>query len=159
MLTSYIHYGLLIALAIALVFAAGTDIHRRQIDNWLNIAIALGAPLFWWTSGLALWPDVAMQLGVALAAFAILAGMFALGMMGGGDVKLLTALALWIEPGAFLQLLVIMALAGGVLTILMAVVHVMRRQKEKLAVPYGVAIAFGGLWILFPKLIAVPAFA
>ena len=49
MLTSYIHYGLLIALAIALVFAAGTDIHRRQIDNWLNIAIALGAPLFWWT--------------------------------------------------------------------------------------------------------------
>ena len=69
MLTTTIHYGLLIALAIALVFAAFTDIRRRQIDNWLNAAIALGAPLFWWSSGLALWPDVAMQLGVALAAF------------------------------------------------------------------------------------------
>ncbi|MFL0357372.1 prepilin peptidase [Erythrobacter sp. GH1-10] len=148
MLTTYVHYGLLIALAIALVFAAFTDIRSRQISNKLNLAIAIGAPLFWWTSGLALWPDIAIQLGVALAAFAVLAGMFALGLMGGGDVKLLTALALWIEPNAFLQLLVIMALAGGVLTIVMGGWHFLRRQKERLAIPYGVAIAFGGLWVL-----------
>lgn len=159
MLTTTIHYGLLIALAIALLFAAATDIQRRQIDNWLNAAIALGAPVFWWASGLALWPDVALQLGVAVAAFALLAGLFAFGMMGGGDVKLLTALALWIEPNAFLQLLIIMALAGGVLTIVMGAYHFLRQQKERLAIPYGVAIAFGGLWVLFPKLIAVPAFA
>ena len=113
------HYGLLGALAIALLFAAFTDLKRRQIDNWLNAAIALGAPLFWWASGLTLWPDVAIQLGVALAAFAVFAGLFALRMMGGGDVKLLTALALWIAPPAFVKLLVIMALAGGVLTIVM----------------------------------------
>jgi prepilin peptidase CpaA len=149
MLTSTIHYGLLIALAIALVFAAFTDIRRRQIDNWLNGAIALGAPLFWWSSGLALWPDVALQLGVALAAFVLLAGLFALRMMGGGDVKLLTVLALWIQWDLFLQLLVVMALAGGALTIGMGVWHVMRRQRERLAIPYGVAIAFGGLWVLY----------
>jgi prepilin peptidase CpaA len=143
-----IQYGLLIALAIALVFAALTDIRRRQIDNWLNLAIALGAPVFWWASGLSLWPGVAMQLGVALAAFAVLAGLFALRMMGGGDVKLLTALALWIEPASFLQLLVVMALAGGVLTLVMGVWHITRRQPNKLAIPYGVAIAFGGLWVL-----------
>lgn len=143
-----IEYGLLIALAIALVFAAFTDIRRRQIDNWLNAAIALGAPLFWWASGLSLWPDVALQLGVAVAAFAVLAGLFALKMMGGGDVKLLTALALWVRPEIFLQLLVVMALAGGILTIVMGAWHVARRQKERLAIPYGVAIAFGGLWVL-----------
>lgn len=148
MLTSTIHYGLLIALAIALVFAAFTDMRRRQIDNWLNVSIALGAPLFWWSSGLSLWPDVAAQLGVALAAFVLLAGLFALKMMGGGDVKLLTALALWVRPEMFLQLLVIMAIAGGVLTVLMMCWHTMRRQKDKLAIPYGVAIAFGGLWVL-----------
>ena len=45
-------YGLLGALAIALLIAAITDWQRRQIDNWLNIAIAVGAPLFWITSGL-----------------------------------------------------------------------------------------------------------
>ena len=46
----------------------------------------------------------------------MLAGLFALRAMGGGDVKLLTALALWIEPLWFLRLLVVMALLGGVLT-------------------------------------------
>lgn len=144
----FISYGLLTALAIALVVAAFTDLRRRQIDNWLNAGIALAAPLFWWSSGLALWPDVAMQLGVAFAAFAILAGMFALRMMGGGDVKLLTALALWVRPDLFLQLLLIMAIAGGVLTLVMAAWHLMRGHKERLAIPYGVAIAFGGLWVL-----------
>ncbi|MBV7259258.1 A24 family peptidase [Erythrobacter crassostreae] len=148
MLTMYVHYGLLIALAIALLFAAFTDIRSRQISNKLNLAIAVFAPAFWWSSGLALWPDIAMQVGVAAAAFAVLAGMFALNMMGGGDVKLLTALALWIEPSAFLQLLVIMAIAGGVLTIVMGAWHFLQQQKERLAIPYGVAIAFGGLWVL-----------
>ncbi|WP_086617028.1 A24 family peptidase [Erythrobacter tepidarius] len=159
MLTTTLHYGLLIALAIALVFAAFTDIRRRQIDNWLNGAIALGAPLFWWSSGLALWPDVAMQLGVALAAFVLLAGLFALRMMGGGDVKLLSVLALWVRPEAFAQLLVIMALAGGVLTIVMGLWHVMRRQRDKLAIPYGVAIAFGGLWVLAANYLPAAAMA
>ncbi|MGB7373747.1 A24 family peptidase [Pontixanthobacter sp.] len=148
MLGEYIHYGLLAALAIALLFAAFTDIRRRQIDNWLNIAIVIGAPLFWWSSGLSLWPDVAMQLGVALAAFAVLAGLFALRAMGGGDVKLLTALALWIEPNAFMQLLIMMALLGGALTIVMGGWHVMRRQKDRLAIPYGVAISAAGLWVI-----------
>lgn len=148
MLTTYVHYGLLIALAIALLVAAFTDIRSRQISNKLNLAIAIGAPVFWWSSGLALWPDIAMQVGVALIAFAVLSAMFAAGLMGGGDVKLLTALALWVEPYAFVQLCIIMALAGGVLTVVMGAWHFLRRQKERLAIPYGVAIAFGGLWVL-----------
>jgi prepilin peptidase CpaA len=141
-------YGLLAALAIALLIAAFTDLRSRQIGNWLNGAIALGAPLFWWASGLSLWPDVAAQIGVALAAFVVLAGLFALRAMGGGDVKLLTALALWIEPASFLKLIVIMALLGGVLTILFAGWHVIRGRKGRLAIPYGVAIASAGLWVL-----------
>ena len=148
MLGETIHYGLLVALAIALLVAAFTDIRRRQIDNWLTGAIALTAPAFWWASGLSLWPDVALQFAVAVGAFAVLAGLFALRMMGGGDVKLLTALALWLAPSLFLKLLIIMALVGGVLTVVMGSWHVMRRQRDKLAIPYGVAIAIGALWVL-----------
>lgn len=148
MLGEFFHNSLLIALAIALLVAAFTDLRRRQIDNWLNGAIALAAPLFWWSSGLSLWPDVAIQLGIALASFAVLAGLFAMRMMGGGDVKLLTALALWIEPDWFLKLLVVMAIVGGILTLVMGAWHVMRRQKERLAIPYGVAISAAGLWVL-----------
>jgi prepilin peptidase CpaA len=149
MLDDPITYGLLAALAIALLVAAFTDLRDRKIGNWLTGAIALGAPLFWWASGLPLWPDVAWQLGVAFVTFALLAGLFAMGMMGGGDVKLLTALALWIAPTLFLKLLVIMALAGGVLTIVCGAWHVMRRQSGKLAIPYGVAIAIAGLGVLY----------
>ena len=148
MLDDPFKYGLLVALAIALLFAAFTDLRSRKIANWLNAGIALGAPLFWWASGLPLWPDVAIQLAVAAGTFAVLAALFAMGAMGGGDVKLLGALALWIAPWAFLNLIVMMALIGGVLTLLFGAWHVMRRQRDKLAIPYGVAIAMAGLWTL-----------
>lgn len=143
-----LQYGLLAALAIALLYAAFTDIRARRIDNRLTGSIALAAPLFWWASGLTLWPGVALQFAVALAAFAIFAVMFALKWMGGGDVKLLTALALWVEPTLFLQLLVFMALFGGVLTLVMGMWHIARRQRDRLAIPYGVAISSAGLWVL-----------
>lgn len=150
-------YLLLAALAIALLFAAFTDLRRRQIDNWLNGAIAAGAPLYWWASGLALWPDVAWQVGVALVTLIILAVLFAMRAMGGGDVKLLTVLALWIQPLWFVRLLIGMALIGGVLTLALGAWHVARRRRDKLAVPYGVAISSAALWVL--ALQFVPAFS
>ncbi len=149
MIGEYLYYGLLAALAIALFFAAFTDIKRRQIDNWLTAAIALGAPAFWWASGMALWPDVAIQLGMTLLVFVVLAVLFAINWMGGGDVKLLTALALWIAPSQYLQLLIVMALIGGVLTLVLGVYHIMKRQRDRLAVPYGIAISAAGLWTIY----------
>ena len=143
----YLSYGLLAALAIALLIAAFTDLRRRQIDNWLTAAIALAAPLFWLASGLTLL-DIGYQLATALGALVVLAALFAVGGMGGGDVKLLAALALWIKPLWFLQLLVIMALVGGLLTLVCGAWHIARRRRDRIAVPYGVAIASAGLWTL-----------
>lgn len=148
MLDDPIRYGLLAALAIALLIAAVTDLRSRTIGNKLNAAIALGAPLFWWASGLSLWPDVALQLGVALLTFAVLAVLFALRAMGGGDVKLLAALALWIAPPLFAELVVVMAILGGILTLGFAMWHVARHRRDRLAIPYGVAIALAGLWVI-----------
>lgn len=143
-----LNYVLLGALAIALLIAAFTDLRSRRIANWLNAAIALAAPLYWWASGMSFYPDIVMHLGVALATFAICAGLFAIGQMGGGDLKLLTALALWLPPALFLKLVVLMALIGGVLTIIFGGWHVMRRRKDRIAIPYGLAIASSGLWVL-----------
>ena len=158
MLDDPIRYGLLAALAIALLVAAFTDLRRRHIANWLTAAIALAAPAYWWASGLALWPGVALQLGVAAVTFVALAALFALRAMGGGDVKLLTALALWIAPLLFLKLLIIMALVGGALTLVFGAWHIARRRRDRLAIPYGVAIAFAGLWILGTNYLpAIPA--
>lgn len=146
--SSHLVYGLLGGLAIALTVAAATDIRRRQIDNWLNAAIALAAPAFWYATGLSLWPGVALQLGIAVVAFLVLCGFFALRLMGGGDVKLLTALALWLPGQPFMQLLLFMSLIGGVLTVVLGAVHVIRRQRQKLKIPYGVAIASAGLLVM-----------
>lgn len=157
MLDEPFKYGLLAALAIALLIAAFTDLRSRKIGNWLTGAIALAAPLFWWANGLSLI-DVAWQLGVALAAFAVLAGLFAVRAMGGGDVKLLTALALWIAPVPFLKLIVIMALLGGVLTIVFGAWHITRRRRDKLAIPYGVAISAAGLWVIGADYLPASAF-
>ena len=88
------------------------------------------------------------QLVLAFASFLFLAVLFALRAMGGGDVKLLTALALWIPPVPYMHLLTVMAVAGGLLTIVFGAWHITRKRKERVAIPYGVAIAIGGLWVM-----------
>lgn len=144
---AYVSYGLLAILAIALLYAAFTDIRARRIDNWLNAAIALAAPAFWWACGLGL-ADIGWQLGTALAALVILAALFAMRVMGGGDVKLLAALALWIKPLWFGQLILVMAVVGGVLTVVFGAWHIALRHQHKPQIPYGIAIAVAGLWVL-----------
>jgi prepilin peptidase CpaA len=139
---------LIAALALALLAAAFWDLRTRTIPNGLNLAIALGALPFWWLSGLSLWPDIALQIAVAAGVFGIFALAFALGAMGGGDVKMVAAIALWLPPAAVVLLLVVMSIAGGALTLFMAVRHRLRKAQHKLEVPYGVAIAFGGLWLI-----------
>lgn len=119
-------YVLLCGLAIALVWTIVTDLRSRTISNNLTLSVALGAPLYWLSSGLALWPGVAAQLALALAVFAVCCALFALRQMGGGDVKLLTALALWVPPSQFTLLLVAMAMLGWVLTMAMAAWRIAR---------------------------------
>ncbi|MXO84652.1 peptidase [Altererythrobacter aurantiacus] len=143
-----IHYALIAFLAIALLVAAITDIRSRKIENRLVLAVAVVAPAFWWASGVSLWPGVAMQIGFALVVFAILYAIWSFGLIGGGDIKLLTAIALWTTPVPFLQMLMVMALAGGVLSIIFAILHFKRKRSDRIQVPYGVAITVGGLWMV-----------
>jgi prepilin peptidase CpaA len=139
---------LLAALAILLVVAAVIDVRTLTISNRLNIAVALLALPFWWSVGLPLWPDAAVQLAVAGGVFVLFALAFYAGMMGGGDVKLAAALALWFSPVSTVRFLVITSIAGGVLTLLVLAVHRLRSREGRPEIPYGVAIAIGALAIL-----------
>jgi prepilin peptidase CpaA len=139
---------LLAILVLLLLVAAATDIQSRIISNRLTGAIALLAPLFWWASGLEFWPGMALQAALALAVFAVFAGVFAMGWMGGGDVKLLGALALWLPFAPFFKMLVAMSLLGGALTLVVLAIHRLRKIQTSPEVPYGVAIACAALWAI-----------
>ena len=139
---------LVILLAVLLVAAAVIDVRSFTISNRLNLAVAGMAPLFWWSIALPMWPHAATQLAVATGVFALLAGAFYAGMMGGGDVKLAAALSLWFSPASTAKFLVLMSIAGGVLTLLLVGLHKFRGKSGRPQIPYGVAIAVGGLAIL-----------
>lgn len=141
--------GLSAGLMLLLVSAGIEDVRRREIADGKTIAVALMAPLWWWAAGLSPWPDVAVQLMLAATVFALFAAAFSLGVMGGGDVKLIAALALWFPWREFAQLLVVMSWAGGAVTLAMLADSWRRRAGgAAVEVPYGVAIAVAGLAVL-----------
>ena len=139
---------LLILLAAILVVAAAIDVRTFTISNRLNLTVALLAPLYWASIALSPWPEIAAHVAAGAIVFVLLAGAFYAGMMGGGDVKLAAALALWFPPLATVKFLVIMSIAGGVLTLVILVFHRLKKREGRPEIPYGVAISFGGLAIL-----------
>lgn len=143
----YFRIALIALLGTLLIVAAVTDLRARIISNRLNLAIALLAPLWWLACGLG-WGGVAMQIAVGLAVFALFATLFALGWMGGGDVKLLGALALWFPWDGMLSLLVLMAVLGGGVTLVTVIHHRMTRRLGTPEIPYGIAISIAALWLL-----------
>jgi prepilin peptidase CpaA len=104
-------------------------------------------------------------LGFALVVSAILIGIAWIGynlnvvILGGGDIKLLGALSLWLAPLSYLSMLWAMALCGGALAIVFFIYILALKPKTKPRLPYGVPIAFGAIWVLSPALISVPTFA
>jgi prepilin peptidase CpaA len=135
-------------LIMAMVYATWTDLRARIIPNPLNLGIALAAPLWWWACGMAPWPGIALQLAFAAVALVILIGVFALGAMGGGDVKMIAALGLWLLPVDFMRTLIWMSIGGGVLTLVMLVRHKWSRREGPVEIPYGVAIAGATIAVL-----------
>lgn len=141
-------WTLLAMLAALLIAAATVDIRKREIPQGIVVAVALLAIPFWYASGLSVWPDAAIQVGVASLVFAAFAILFMLGWIGGGDVKLLGALALWLPWQAVVMMLVIMSFAGLAVTLATVIWSRMRRPGATPEIPYGVAIAFAGLWLI-----------
>jgi prepilin peptidase CpaA len=140
-----LNLALLVALVLLLVSAGIQDARTREIANWKNAAILALAPLWWWSNGLSLLPDMAIQLAVAGVIFALFCGAFYFNWMGGGDVKMIGALALWLPFQSLAWMLIIMSLLGGALTLLLVIERFVRRKDGNIEIPYGVAIALAGL--------------
>jgi prepilin peptidase CpaA len=157
-----------ILVILLLLYVATMDVATRLISNEVCLALALLGI----AGQLASPMQVAQSLIAAMILLALLLVIYQRGWIGGGDVKLLVALAIGLPLIGVIQLLTITVLAGGVL----ALVHLMMRllPYPKLApagsslarrvyaierwrhlrhapLPYGVAIACGGIWTIFNR--------
>lgn len=143
-------------LAALLLVAIVTDLRSRLIGNGLNAAVALLAVPWWLACGWSLGA-IGIQVAIAAVVFTVFVGFFAVGMMGGGDVKLLGALALWLPLPLLMPMLLWMAIGGGALTLAMLAHHRWTAREGAVEVPYGVAIAGATIFIMANHILTNPA--
>jgi prepilin peptidase CpaA len=143
-----------------MLIAAVEDLRRLVIPN----AVVMGLCTLW-PLQLASTADISLSgsAGAALCAAAVFAGgalLFSRGVMGGGDVKLLTAATLWAGPGGTPALLIVTAVLGGLLTLALLSPLAVRavlapaaaaNAAKRMPVPYGVAIAGAALIVTIPS--------
>lgn len=138
-------------LLLLLILAAIQDGWRLEISDWTCgaiaacafVAIALNGPI------VGLWQNFLLFVAVLVIGTA----MFARGWMGGGDIKLLAASALWFDLSSGWRLLVSIAVAGAIVALAVIVLRnlpwpdkvrqrvLLLRPREGIA--YGIAIALG----------------
>ncbi len=142
---------LTIVFFLLLLAAALQDAWQLRISDWISGAIVIGAIAAAVLDG----PTIALWQNIALFAAMLAVGtfMFGRGWMGGGDIKLLAASALWFDLSSGWKLLVAIAIAGGLEALIVIGLRRMPwpdslRQRTLLlqrrgGIPYGVAIALG----------------
>lgn len=139
-----------IGLTLLLGYGAYSDVVTRRLPNWLALALLVtGIAHAYISTGN--FTDTGMH--AAHAGIALVAGLplFATGILGGGDVKFYTGLASWFPLTMGPDLLIRVALLGGIFTLLWLVIRRVqpRNSDQKNTVftkfPYGIAIAAGGM--------------
>lgn len=169
------HTALSLCIIAVLAAAAITDLKARVISNRLVfclVPIALGMMTLRMLFGGPAMTAILWPLAAATLVFACGLLLFARGMMGGGDVKLITALALCLPVNSIMPFLVLMTLIGGLVALLTAIAAAFQKSWLQLAeietgfsaecaatqtitqVPYGVAIAAAGIAVIATPLIA-----
>jgi prepilin peptidase CpaA len=155
------------ALMLCMVWVVVSDAVHYIIPNSLNALIivlyilaAIVLPIPTWLSA---FGAAGLMLVVGL-------GFFSLGLMGGGDVKLLVALSLWTGWGmATPQFIFLTGVSGGALVVVVLLLRrilppILRRKNpervmprlltRKEPVPYGIAIAVAFAWLLMTGRVA-----
>lgn len=157
--------------AVLLLWAAVSDLRTYIIPNSICFTLIALYPIYI-VAGLLGGASVDWAGGVLAAAviFSLGFALFCFGLMGGGDVKLFSAVALWTGLTALPLLFVVVGVAGGVLSLaivgartatlmrlppdLRAVAYPngrkgVLRAAMQVSAPYGVAIAIGGFFIIY----------
>lgn len=147
--------------AAPLVVAAAFDFWTYRIPNvvvgTLAVLYFVCVTYFFWDTGI----NWVSHIGACFSVLAVGLGLFYFGIFGGGDIKLLAAVALWIGfTRELIVFLLVAGVAGGVLTLLLLAIrsglslipipfpgHMPAALQARSAIPYGVAVVVGALWV------------
>ena len=146
---------LLWLLAAALIGAAIQDAVQLKISNLIVLAVLLLAAFAALSTGV----DVGVWQNLAVFALVLVVGtlLFSRGILGGGDVKLLAAVALWTDFADAARLIASIFIFGGILALVIVLGRVFAPAslsariavlKPKAGIPYGIAIAVGTLFMV-----------
>jgi prepilin peptidase CpaA len=158
-----INWVALLAFTASSLAAALSDVARFLIPNRYPAAIAIAFLIYAIDKPMAFWINGFLAGALFLAIGIVL---FERGAIGGGDVKLLTASALWAGFDQFALLVFVTALGGGVLALAQLLpLHRLApartdaasnapdlRSKLRQPVPFGVAIACGAVSVALSRL-------
>lgn len=136
-----IKISLIVLLICQLIFVCYSDIIYRIVSNKIIITIVLNA--------IGIGFSINETVNLAIPLFVLLIGyiIFHFKFIGGGDVKLITALLLALTAEQSLDFILYTAMMGGVVMIIGLLVN--KKDIQQRGVPYAVAIAFGFLLVLF----------
>ena len=134
---------------------AVTDVRSRRIPNSVSLAVVAAYGVFALIGG----ADWRGGLLAGVLVFVVGFALFARGLVGGGDVKLLAAASLWAGTDLVLPMIAVIALAGGALSVFIWVraggVDRLRARlygipataTERLYAPYALAILAGAVYV------------
>ena len=155
------------AFCLAVIYGALSDAATYTIPNWVSYGLAVLFAVFValaWQRTPVLW-----HLGLGLTVFFICMVFWKLRWLGGGDVKFVGAISLWMGPANILPFLILLSVLSAILV--MALLYARRwnpylqgkslpefvkrmiRKAEERAIPYGLPAAIAAL-IVAPRLIA-----
>src|SRR3954470_16963954 len=152
--------GLTLLFALVMVVAMAWDAATLTIPDMLSVTLVAGF-VVGAVARSAGWEAMLGHAGAGVALFVIGAGLFHLGVWGGGDVKFMAAIGLWFGWGGLPAWLFMVALAGGVLAFATLVLRntvatpapwwpgwLNRLHRRDEGIPYGIALGAGGLLVL-----------
>ncbi|MGV8995700.1 MAG: A24 family peptidase [Parvibaculaceae bacterium] len=145
----------------AMIFAGVRDLTTMTIPNWLTLTLTLAFFVVALVAGMSL-SDIAQHTVICFITLIVGMVFFSRGWIGGGDAKLMAAVALWMGWGQALPYFVIASVLGGGLTLailgyrnlplpafVVRQAWAVRLHDRAEGVPYGLALAVAGL-LIFP---------
>jgi len=167
-----IEAAILVIFPMLVAFGGASDLLTMKIQNRVSLLLIAGFVIVALGTGLSLQGWGIHLLGM-LPVFLVCFGFFAINQMGGGDVKFISAISLWIGFGPVLtEFILLFAIYGALLTLglmqmrTVAVVPgplarqewFLRLHDKSSGIPYGIAIAIAGLQI-YPSTVWFKALA